>query len=891
MAQLLICVVDEQSELANSKCHIKIILATPEDLFPQAKTLPSHSNVRSQLGFTLGDQKCNPATPFYNASIRADSSSVPLLKMLHRASAMSPGFADACILGSIWLRQRRFGSSTSQGGFGQFEWACMLATLLLGDGKETPRISGSAPSSRLFKAMINFIADRDLLSDWWDAGALASNVESTNVPIFMDADSGINLLFKTSSWSYKLIRHEARQSLSALNKEGTMPFEELFILRVSEPIHRYDSIFDVPFLGSPQSRSDIPSGASAGQSILQDYCARFHGVMTTALTDRVSLMSIEAPLSLPWSVALRLAPTPISSITFGVKHNTQQWFRNIDHGPPVDEKEAASTFRSFWGEKAELRRFKDGRILECVSWSNSGEASILEQIVRYVSRRHLGVSVADKAVKISQYLFQQLGAGNMESPMSIAPFMPLMSALESLETQIRSLEGLPLQIRQISGHSPLLRYAAAPSFELHDMLQPVDVYIQFEGSARWPNNFAAIQRTKIAFLLKLSELLKDANPQQQCRVGLENDGSRTLSLSFLDLQHPSGYLFRLRIHNERELSILRNFMKDKTFELGRREDLALGLSTYRRLFVQGPLFTQAIRTLCTRFPLLSPCMRLLKIWRDSHLLSSHINDELCELLVVHIFVHPYPWSTPGSITSGFFRALHFISKWNWRVEPLIVDFNGNMTKEDYQSILTRFEAWKKIDPGMNRMVMFAASNMDLDGLTWTEMGPSRVSAARFTELAKAACSVIKAEGVDINTPRLFASSTTMFDFLLNIRVQFTRSKTLHKKKSNFKNMALEGSTKPVSAPPLKPFVDELRSLYGQDVVFFYNEQKMDVLAGLWNPQVEEARAWKVNLDYSSAPDTPTSGGVEGPLVGLNKASTLNDIARLGGDLLQSVEIH
>lgn len=40
--------------------------------------------------------------------------------------------------------------------------------------------------------------------------------------------------------------------------------------------------------------------------------------------------------------------------------------RLVDRGPPADDAVLAPAFRSFWGEKSELRRFKDGAIVEAV---------------------------------------------------------------------------------------------------------------------------------------------------------------------------------------------------------------------------------------------------------------------------------------------------------------------------------------------------------------------------------------------------------------------------------------------------------------------------------------------------------------------------------------------
>lgn len=67
--------------------------------------------------------------------------------------------------------------------------------------------------------------------------------------------------------------------------------------------------------------------------------------------------------------------------------------RMVDIGPAADDKTgAAERFRSFWGPKAELRRFQDGKISEAVVWEcpPSDRHIIPDKIVAYVlSMRHL----------------------------------------------------------------------------------------------------------------------------------------------------------------------------------------------------------------------------------------------------------------------------------------------------------------------------------------------------------------------------------------------------------------------------------------------------------------------------------------------------------------------
>lgn len=55
-------------------------------------------------------------------------------------------------------------------------------------------------------------------------------------------------------------------------------------------------------------------------------------------------------------------------VVLGLDLDASQATRVVDRGPPADDPVAAPAFRHFWGEKAELRRFKDGAIVEAVKW-------------------------------------------------------------------------------------------------------------------------------------------------------------------------------------------------------------------------------------------------------------------------------------------------------------------------------------------------------------------------------------------------------------------------------------------------------------------------------------------------------------------------------------------
>ena len=632
--------------------------------------------------------------------------------------------------------------------------------------------------------------------------------------------------------------------------------------------------------------------------MVNDFGHKLYKVLREALSDRVYLIHLASPEAGGWPTKIR-APTILNQgyIVVGFLLNADNAARLVDHGPSAEDKEAASAFRKFWGEKAELRRFKDGSILESLVWSDEEPSTpVLLRILLYVLQRHFGHDVI-KTLNLVGPSFSQLLPNNKskDSTQPLAPFRAVMTAFETLQRDLRALDGLPLHLRHVSATSPELRYASygLPSNSVEtDHQRPLDVVAEFESSARWPESFVAIQRTKIAFLLRIGELLGEAVNGIVTRLGLENGTHTILNASFLDVIYPTGPAFRVRIYHEREYVLLERKLVHDSLDLRTKEETSMALSAYSRDFVQLSLHTESIKTLCTRFSLLSPTIRLLKRWCNSHLLSPHISEELIELLVVRTFVRPYPWRAPSSVMTGFLRTLAFISKWDWRTEPLIVPLNDRLDPKDIETLKVRFEAWRKIDPGMNRVVVFAASNLDLTGATWTESGPSKVVAARFTSLAKAASNVVKESGSAIDPTKLFTSSTADYDFVIHLRsISSSNSGRTVAKQAHFKNLQVHFSRNSdlIGHDPMELFLTELKTQYRNTIVLFYDTEAKHVIAGLWNPQVGP-RQWKVNLTYSTSPLLNEEGENE-PQVGINKLATLNDIARLGRDLIELIEIN
>lgn len=884
-----------------AKCRVRILPTIADNVFPIAKTLPSKNNIRQSLD---SDSKINEeATPFYNASVRADASTTSYLKLLHTAATKCDSFRDACVLGRIWLRQRAFSSKFSQGGFGNFEWAALCALLLRGGGPNgKPILSLGYSSYQLFKAVLQFIANRDLQSPVIVLGSSSLSIPTTKSPCIFDGQRGLNILFKMTPWSYQSLRHEASATLSMLNDSTLDHFDRIFVLKVDDPLQRYDRLVQVTLPAKKQALELAHTRVSLH---------KMFDVLVRALGDRVNLIAMSPPATCSWQLSSQ-APTPSKSVvTVGLLLDPANASRTVDHGPSAEDKEASAVFQAFWGEKSELRRFKDGSIVESLVWSSQQTGTpVVQQIIIYILGRHFSVGI--EGIKFIGHEFDyMLPGGYVAHPSAL--YQGINESFKKLETRIREIESLPLTLRLLSPADSQLRFASVQP-PTPGRTPPADVVIQFEASTRWPDDLSAIQRTKVAFLLKLADDLVNEEAASSARVGLENESSRFLNVGFLDITTTDGYIFRMRIHHDRELALLERHLADKTLAPQIKEEAGFALAAYKRDFVLSIRQTSVVRTLATRYPLLSPTIRLMKKWCNSHLFSSHLDESLIELFAVRTFLHPQPYAeAPSSIVTGFLRTLHFLSRWDWQNQPLIIDFSGEMTADDINGINTRFEAWRKIDPAMNTVALFVASDLDPEGVIWTQHNrPSKAVAGRLVSLAKAATSMVREKGIHLDPEQLFRSPLSDYDFLLHLDAKHawpTRPKTPKidpAVPSQFKNLIVQQANavaKPIDEEligfdPVSLFVQELKATFGNNIMFFYDSDGGDIIGGVWNPQAaNQATSWRLKLAYSTKPaekekKRKSADGEESEgLVVLNKEAILNEISMLAGKLVKKVTVN
>ena len=881
-----------------------VTVGFPEDAFSPSKCNPTKNCVRPKDDANSSELQ---PTPFYNSCLLSETGLKVRKQMLEKTHYRCEALHYVCRIGQSWLFERGFSSDMSCGGFGINEWRLMSAILLqTGGHRDHALFSDRYSHLQLFKAMLKVLAGRDM-TDPWILRATSLSIPATKSPVFYDGQLGFNILYKMSPWSYQMLRQEAQLGLSALNSKAEDNFDLVFSTTVAEPMLQFDEVVSVL----------LPSPITEQAAHPHESMRKLYAILKRGLGDRISLLNLKFAPSGELSIRKSHVDRNNSSqIQVCLLINPEATSRLVDHGPSADEKEAADDFKNFWGARSELRRFKDGSISESLIWST--DEPVTFQIIRHLVMRHFKHSHATLS-----YNSHNLDGTIVPQGSGLLPsetFSLINKQYQTLTSTLHQLEGLPLPIRSISPTDPALRSSTTFNPLNASTSAPINVLIQFDSSTRWPDSLPAIQHTKIAFLVKLSDLLPTSHPDLATRVGLENTSSSTsghLNTSFLDVIYPpplptlAPVSFRLRIHHDRELHLLQTALTDKSLHGSVRDQLTSALATHKQHFLAAPIHTTTIRNLVTKFPPLSSTISLLKKWISSHLLSRLIPDETLEIIAAHVFLHPYPWSAPGSATTAFFRCLHFLARWNWAAEPLIVDLSlgQDMGLKEREDMKMRFQAWRKLDPGMNSVVWFVGTSVDETGVVWTQGGrPEKVVAARVGGLAKACLDVVTGKGLEANEDDmrgLFRTPIAEFDFVMRLDKAVARGvdanangKGKGKGKGRgggvggFKNLQITAGLEHdrIGFDPVELYLKDLEKAFGNVALFFYDgEGGGKMIAGLWRPSVLGRKEWRVRMGWSTKP--VVEKGEEGKVVGeFNGEAVLAEMKMMGEGIVKGVSV-
>ncbi|GJN30882.1 hypothetical protein PR202_gb19226 [Eleusine coracana subsp. coracana] len=360
-----------------------------------------------------------------------------------------------------------------------------------------------------------------------------------------DVSGHVNLAFRMTNLCLTLIsfnvqlQDEASCTLHYLDKCRDDEFEKLFMTKV-DICAKFDSCLRINLKGSSKFTEISFCMDDESWRILEK---DVQSLLQQGLTDRTKMIRVlwrSTPSE--WNIMDGFSEFGGSPLLVGlIISSLEKSFRLVDIGPNPENRD-----EEILGEKAELRRFKDGTIAESTVWESKSweKHTIIKRIADYVLMKHLSLENKDLIHVVDQLDFCLLVNG--QDPVSSSG--TLLEAFDTLAKQLRLLDDIPLKISTVQPLDSAFRHTCVFPPEPHPLaygkssqrlpnfattcIPSLEVMIQLEGSGNWPLDPVAMEKTKSAFLLKIGESLTNYNRQNALTNYHKNDRFLRLLSSF-----------------------------------------------------------------------------------------------------------------------------------------------------------------------------------------------------------------------------------------------------------------------------------------------------------------------------------------------------------------------
>ncbi|XP_014661401.1 PREDICTED: nucleolar protein 6-like [Priapulus caudatus] len=846
-------------------CTVRLHTTIPDGYYKMSRFMPSKNNIRSSWYKPSNEEEVSAvgswddeATPRYNNLVLADATARANSERLRDAVATFPGLRDAILLLKVWLRQRDL--DQARAGFTGFIMS-MFGVHLLAQRK----INRSMNSYQVLRVLLTALVD----SNWTKDGAslcptanLCEFHDAYDV-VFLDTSGCINLCANVDVVTYDRVKHEARLSIDHLNDCSVDGFEALFMRKMAFT-QKFDHIFMLTDVSRLVVKADGPIGKLVDHcgdqvsTVLPSVC----NILKQGLGKRVNLLDVERRQPEQWGVDEE-PPSPAhirTPLVFGLLLNQESSSSQVLRGPDANTAEAEE-FRQFWGDKSELRRFQDGRICEAVVWPGSTIAEkrvVCRCIVTHLLQRHFGVDASfvvyrpdcldallavpcrGRAVAAPVY-----GAGEEAN-------VAIVRSLDALTKTLRSLTDLPLAIKAVQGTAAVFRYT--------EVLPPI------------PSSTKGNAVVKDDFFVPKS--YKPAPPWVPTLKGkcLEKDG----------------YVFRLQVAYHREVVLLKQVRSpDGTLRLQENDASA----TLEKQIQHLPTLTTAIHGVQQQHNSYGASCRLFKRWVSSQLLSDTVTEEALDLLAAFVYLHPAPYTVPSSPVVGFLRTLNLLALFDWKNRPMIINFNNQLTADDYSAIQGAFTSQRS-----TLAAMYIVTAYSPQVALWTRQMPSPQLLARLVQLAQAAAPTLEQQllegATEVDFKQIFRPPLEMYDVVIHLegkllprrhhavdvatgtRLPWLKPYTRH----------VDEKMPVLDFDPAQCYLAELRETYDAFALFFHDTHGGDKIGVLWKPYAFCAAEAKVSHFNSRIP-VAESGGKLAP----NVEAIIEDFATIGKGLVKTID--
>ena len=676
--------------------------------------------------------------------------------------------------------------------------------------------------------------------------------------------NGGDILYNVKPWVKKELSVLSSHLITMINKEEYNMLISSLMKKLSGGFDVYDLIYD---LAVPEDFSKEHTLQYCGIKFL-GFIDNVTQTLKLALGDRVSHIGVRHNLIQEWSRMKDLVAPQF--IRLGLNVNKDTWTRHVDKGP-VGDSPVAAEFKAFWGDKVSLRRFQDSSILYSVVWDGKTvkeRRSIVTQIIRHILKLHLNVTntmLVECKLDSTEIVGQKyyLGDGEEQAQKIINTFMELSRTL-------RNCSKIPLPITSVQPISPVLRNTELypqreyqvnhkvrgqefPSYgkPCPDYNAVHELVCHFQLSGKWPEDVRGIIRLKTSFYLALKEEL-------QCK-----HIASKVSTDFMDIVR-NGFVFRLRFYVPKEAKL-------------RSTNISFWTpSTADELKITTEILPYTI-SLLTSFSMLHSAfpltVRYMKFWVHSNNLSFYIPDIFIELIVAHVFANAEETFPIQTATTGFFRTISFLASFDWRLYPVLINLNGELSTETFE-LYNRFMNTRKVFPD----ACIATPKNEFSQLT--KQSPNRASLKILRVLSSETLRTLESDDAMKKPQKIFNCNSAAYNIKIHIRPSQTG---FHGTDMPQEHHAKSTCFPVVDYHPVALFVKEVVSAYGNIAWFFYNKYNPLCVGVVLKKSKNCPGKFTVNNSSFKVP-------VEAGLVQDNLDAMLSDFDIMGKGLIKSIEV-
>ncbi|KAK9869244.1 hypothetical protein WA026_002994 [Henosepilachna vigintioctopunctata] len=887
------------------KVFVNIFVVPEQNYFKGHRFLPYVNNVKvpvfeQDLPMGVENNFGEMPTKYYNSALGFDVTLVENIVFIEQTISHLTNVQEGLKLIIVWMNQRKLNE-----GMGTFHEDIVIYIIVYLVFKK--KINNHMSSYQVFRNFLNFMITTNLTKD---PISICENITEEVIQQFnsafdvviIDRTGYYNVAAFLNASVYFKMRYECQLAFSILDQDTLNSFSNLFLVNI--PFHlQYDGIIDIKsdnnFETVLQNVDTNEKAAYLGHhyfliiKILQSYLKR-------GLNKRVLNIVPLVPSLQMWDYGVRQKLIN-HRIIFGIQLDPDSAFDILEYGPNLNDP-GDTDFREFWGRLSSNRRFRDGTAKVVVHFDTKTikeQREIIKNIIDFILTDKLNLNYKFYYNEFEDVLLNKRINAWYPVGTNEETSLKIIRSSDKLGQKIRSL-GVQLSISGIGGISDVYCYTnvfppvptsyrsgksitttrdhniilkekklnAAPKY-----VEPIECAIYLEHSSKWPTDLDALHHMKILLYLEISKLLF-----KNYKI------VSSVKPSFIDVLY-DGTIFRYTLFVSKEVGLLKKSVKANGALIYRDTEKSLELE---KKFTILPKIIGALKGMQAQFPCYGISTCLAKRWIRSQLIDDYLfPDMIINLLNAQQFISQSLYTAATTPQVAFLRFLKYIIDVTWDLEPIVINFNNELTREQISNVDTQMRINRDKYPPL-----FILTPYDNGDSIFTKKAPSKQVLVRLKLLAAECLDVVA--NIVLNESlysikELFIPNINGFNCVLHLR-----SLINPRRHERILNVETDGKV-PFSEPtkeaeenmpvidfdPVQMYLKELRINYGAFCVFFHDTYGGNFIGVLWNPKELEPRNIKVSYMLGRK--------VENDKLILDKEEIIRGFHILGKDILKSID--